>query len=339
MSGQALAAFVGGVVAMAALAGCDRALPPEGSLPAPPDNLGETIPSPPHNPMTAAGVALGRRLFFDPRLSGDDRIACASCHDPERAYSDPRPASVGASGEPLPRNAPPLINLAWHEGYFWDGGAKNLESQIYGPLTSPDEMDQDLDELLDELRADDSYPAMFAAAFSDGITLGNLARAIAQFERSLVSASSRYDRFVRGEPGGGLSDLEQQGLALVRAKCSPCHTTDLFTDGGYHNNGLDPAFAEDDERLAWGRGRISRDPRDLGKYKTPTLRNLARTAPYMHDGRFDTLPEVLEHYRGGVVASPTLDEALRRGDALGIALDDDDVAAILAFLRTLDDAP
>jgi cytochrome c peroxidase len=289
--------------------------------------------------MTAAGVRLGERLFFDPRLSGNDEIACATCHRPELAFGDDVERSVGASGRPLLRHTPALVNLAWASGWFWDGGAKNLESQVFAPLVSPDEMDQDLDQLLEELRADADYPRAFAAAFDDGITLANVARAIAQFERTLVFADSRYDRFVRGEPGGELTQEELDGLAAFELHCGSCHVPDFFTDHGYHNNGLDEHFPEDDERIAWGRGRITHDPEDIGRFKTPTLRNVSLTAPYMHDGRFETLQEVLAHYRHGVRVSPTLAPALMDDDgAPGIAMSDAEAGAIIAFLRALTDA-
>lgn len=333
-------------VLLAGLCACnDR--PPEPAWSRPesvPANLGSSIPTPARNPLTAAGVELGRRLFFDPRLSGDNTISCATCHDPTRAFTDGRRFSVGASSTELRRNTPSLTNLAWTgsqastAGLFWDGGAKNLESQVFAPLTGADEMAQDPGELMAELAADPDYPALFAAAFKDGLTLSNLARALAQYQRTLIAASSRYDRWARGEPDGQLSDRELRGLSLFRRDCAGCHVPDFFTDHGYHNNGLDMVFPDDHERIAWGRARITHDLRDLGSYKTPSLRNVAVTAPYMHDGRLATLEQVLEHYRSGVESSPSLDRRLIGPDgALGIPLDDGEAAAIIAFLRTLTD--
>jgi cytochrome c peroxidase len=308
-----------------------------------PANLGATLPEPDRNPTTAEGVALGRALFFDRRLSGPNTIACADCHQPERCYSDGRVRSVGASGEPLLRHTPALINLAWADGTFWDGGAKNLESQVFGPLASPDEMAADVRTLVAELRADLSLRIAFERAFpGQGLTLGTIARALAQFERSLVFADSPYDRRVAsrmgGEPSEPASELEERGYVQFLQWCGSCHIPDQFTDFGYHDIGLEPTHSDEHERLAWGRGRISEDPRDRGAFKTPTLRNVAITAPYMHDGRFATLEQVLDHYRHGVVESPNLAIELRGRDRKpGLEISDDQSAAIIAFLHTLTD--
>jgi cytochrome c peroxidase len=303
-----------------------------------PANLG-TPPEPSHNPTTAEGVALGRLLFFDRRLSGSNTLACADCHRPERCFADDQARSVGAGGRPLPRHTPALINLAWATGTFWDGGAKNLESQVFGPLTSPLEMAADTRTLIAELEADLALRAAFIRAFpGEGLTLGTLARALAQFERSLIFADSPYDRRVRGERLEPPTELEDRGHSLFLIWCASCHVPDHFTDFDYHDIGLDDVFPEDDERLAWGRARITGDARDRGAFKTPTLRNVALTAPYMHDGRFATLEQVLEHYRHGILDSPNLAPALRDADGRpGLELDDDEAAAIIAFLHTLTD--
>lgn len=305
-----------------------------------PANLGPSLPEPTHNPTTAEGVALGRALFFDKRLSGPNTIACADCHPPDRCYSDGKVRSVGASGELLARHTPALINLAWARGSFWDGGAKNLESQVFGPLTSPAEMAADTRTLVAELDADPELRAAFERAFpGEGLSLGTIARALAQFERSLVFADSAYDRRARGELVEPASELEQRGHALFLTWCASCHTPDQFTDFGYHDIGLDASHSDEDERIAWGRGRISGAARDRGAFKTPTLRSVAITAPYMHDGRFATLEQVLEHYRHGVVESPNLAAALRGRDGRpGLELDDGESEAIIAFLHTLTDA-
>src|SRR5690606_18242454 len=218
---------------------------------------------------------------------------------------------------------------------FWDGGATDLESQAYAPLTSPEEMDQDLGELVAELGADAEYPALFDAAFEDGITHVNVVRALAQYQRSLVSATSRYDRWAMGDEDA-LSSLEREGLAVFVRACASCHPPPFFTDEGFHNTGLDREYGDSDERVAWGRARISEVPADLGKYKTPSLRNVDRTAPYMHDGRFNSLDAVLAHYRRGVQASATLDGRLA-GSSPGIDLSDDEADALLAFLGALSD--
>ncbi|MCW5802523.1 MAG: methylamine utilization protein [Deltaproteobacteria bacterium] len=277
------------------------------------------------SPATRAGIELGRRLFFDPRLSANDRISCATCHEPARAFSDGVARSArGISGATLARNAPGLANLAWVERLFWDGGAKNLESMVLGPIQHPDEMGETVARMIEQLAADPVMREAFARAFpGEGVTPSGVMRALAQYLRSLVSADSRYDRHVRGEAGGELADAELRGLAVVRAKCARCHATELFTDRAFHDIGLDPPSALPDEDPRRGRARVTFRAADERAFRTPSLRNLSYTAPYMHDGRFATLAEVLAHYRRGGVA--------------GVALTDDEVDDVIAFLRALDD--
>jgi cytochrome c peroxidase len=293
------------------------------------------------NPLTQEGIELGRQLFYDKRLSGLNPLSCASCHHPDLAFTDGVALSqIGASGLPLHRNAPALFNMAWNSnGFFWDGGSTNLESQAFAPLTSPDEMHQNLFQLIDELKAVPDYVRRFEEAFSDGqISTGNIARALAQFQRTLVSAGSRYDRYRRRE-GASLNTQELQGLQLVQQRCASCHDGELFTDNKYHNNGIDADFSnEDAEGIYQGRFRVTRNPADLGKFRTPSLRNLLFTAPYMHDGRFATLQEVLDHYDHGVKESTTLDPEMRqRAGQAGIPLDNNEKQAIIQYLATLTD--
>lgn len=291
----------------------------------------------PDNPVTAEGVALGKLLFYDKRLSGNNQVSCATCHAPALSFSDGVSLTIaGVSGTPLLRHSPALINLAWAtSGLFWDGGSANLESQAVSPLRAEDEMNQDLIALTGELEAVPDYVARFRDVFRDDIRPGYVMMALAQFQRTLVSADSRYDRFVRGETGGHLTDLELEGLALARKNCQTCHNTDLFTDFGYHNNGLDSDFpAEPHEGLYTGRFRISYDPKDMGAYKTPTLRNTTLTAPYMHDGRFASLQEVIDHYSEGIRLSESLSPLVPAG---GFRFTEQEKAALLAFLDTLTD--
>ncbi|RNI25796.1 cytochrome-c peroxidase [Rufibacter latericius] len=305
-----------------------------------PANLGTAVPFPQRNPFTREGVLLGKKLFYDPILSGNNQISCASCHQPEKAFSDGRAlTTAGASRKPLLRHAPALQNLAWMQGWFWDGGAKDLESLALGPLTHEDEMAQNLKELVLELQNHVEYPAQFKAAFgTDSITSALIARALAQFQRTLITGNSAYDRHVRKEPNATLNNQELRGLALVRQQCAPCHATDSFTDQSYRNNGLAQTFSEEHEQIAWGRGRITHRPEDIGKYKVPTLRNIMVTAPYMHDGCFETLQQVLDHYTHGIVPSPTLDPTFLRTDGtLGLTLTQKEKVDILSFLNTLTD--
>ncbi len=291
-------------------------------------------------PLSEEGVELGRKLFYDTRLSGSNTISCASCHQQQLAFTDGVALNKGAAGTPLLRHSPGLANLAWMNGTFWDGGAKNLESQAFGPITAPDEMNQNLQELVSELTAVPDYVASFRLIFQDEIKPAYIARALAQFQRTLISANSRYDKYVRQEPGGKMSELELKGLTLVQQKCGSCHAGDLFTDNGYHNNGLDSDFSNHSyEGIFQGRYRITHHPADVGKFKTPTLRNVLVTAPYMHDGRFATLEEVLRHYSQGIRASPTVAAAVMQGaeGVAGIPLSVEEKQAIIAFLETLTD--
>ncbi|RZK67960.1 MAG: c-type cytochrome [Pedobacter sp.] len=293
------------------------------------------------NPLTIEGVELGRLLFYDNRLSGSNRLSCASCHRQEIAFSDGVALSqIGESARTLTRHAPALINLAWaNNGLFWDGGSTNLESQAFAPLASEDEMHQNLDQLKVELKAIPEYVKKFKLAFNGEITPALVVKALAQFQRTLISANAKYDQYIRKENATTLNQQELRGLILVDSKCQGCHSGALFTDNNYHNNGIDEDFSNTAlDGLYQGRYRISYNPSDLGKYKTPTLRNIALTAPYMHDGRFNTLSEVMDHYQHGIKVSTTTDILLfQKNGSVGIALTDEDKKDIIAFLHTLTD--
>ncbi len=288
---------------------------------------------PANNPMTVEGVALGRRLFYDNLLSANNTMSCASCHLQNNAFTDPRRFSVGIDSIAGRRNAMPLFNLAWDRHFFWDGGSTNLESQAIDPIVNPIELHQPLTEMLAKLNAHPEYPALFQKAFgSSTIQTAMVAKAIAQFERSIISADSKYDRYLRGEES--LTEQEQQGLQLYldvdKGDCFHCHTMNgLFTDYEFRNTGLDSVYADD------GRASITLNPDDVGKFKTPSLRNIALTAPYMHDGRFNTLMECVEHYNSGFNNHPNLDPNIstkERG-----RMTQAEMEAIVAFLNTLTD--
>lgn len=304
-----------------------------------PDNFPDFIDSK-TNPLTKDGIALGKKLFFDKRLSGNNQVSCATCHQQNLAFSDGFALTKeGISGKALERNSPALINLAWaNNGLFWDGGSNNLESQAFAPLAHQDEMHQNLTELIEELNADANYPRMFDKAFGKAINQADIVKAIAQFERTLISADSKYDKYVLKESGGTLDADELKGLQLAEKFCFSCHATPLLTDNLYHNNGIDNDFTDDSElMMRKGRFRITNNPQDLGKFKTPTLRNIEKTAPYMHDGRFATLEKVLDHYSDGVLVSATLDLQLNKNGKLGISLSETDKKQLIAFLKTLTD--
>jgi cytochrome c peroxidase len=296
---------------------------------------------PEDNPLTEEGVALGRMLFHDPLLSSSNTQSCASCHTPKNAFADDKPFSIGAQGQLGERNAMPLFNLAWGEEFFWDGRAKSLREQVLQPIQDAHEMNERLDRVLARLASTPAYPTAFAKAFGQSeLTSEKLALALEQFLLTLVSQNSRFDLAVRKL--ATLSDEEKRGLQLFvteydparqlrGADCFHCHGGTLFSDYQFHDNGLD--LAEHDI----GRMAATGLPSDRGKFKTPSLRNIAVTAPYMHDGRFATLEEVVDHYDCGVKRNANLDPNLAKHPISGLQLSGTDKRALVAFLKTLTD--
>ena len=353
---------------------------------------GHRINIPTNNPLTVEGVALGRRLFYEKRLSANNTVSCGTCHIQRFAFTDGRRFSIGFDGTPTKRNAMSLANELWVRNFFWDGRAASLETQAVTPLTDPHEMGQSLDSSALKLRASDkpqtldksqtsdksresgrlpasgSYAEAFSAAFgSPDITPDRIVRAIAQFERTLISADAPYDRYLRGEYR--FTPAEQQGYnlffggsspaaptiassssalavagtagsssapasAVRSAGCANCHGGPRTLTETYHNNGLDSVFTDP------GREAVTGMAYDRGRFRVVTLRNIALTGPYMHDGRFATLPEVLDHYSGHIAGGPTLSPTLR--DSVGrpvlLHLTDIEKKALLAFLNTLTDS-
>ena len=269
-----------------------------------------SIPAPAGNPLTRAKIDLGRRLFSDPFLSQSGTRACASCHSPIQAFTDGLP-KARAFGHALQRNTPGLWNLAWRTSLFWDGRAASLEAQARVPLTAPEEMGRSLEEAAARIAARPGYAAEFAAAFpaDPAITPDNLARALASYERSLVSPQTRFDAFAGGR-ADALSALERRGFALFTgpAGCAACHSGFAFTDDGFHK--LVDAGAD------LGRGAVTGARQDVGAFRTPSLRELNTSAPYLHDG-----------------SAPTLAEAIAAHGAASLSADDS--AALIAFLLTL----
>ena len=295
---------------------------------------------PPDNPMTVEGVALGKKLFFDPILSADGTQACADCHAPAASFTDPRRFSIGIDGIPGDRNSMPIINMAWSvtNKFFWDGRATGLEGQAFGPVVNPIEMHNTWPNAVATLQAHAEYPEMFDAAFETS-TIDSIlvVKALAQFERTLISGNSKFDKYLREEVN--LSPAEFRGLELFMddfgGDCFHCHGgpgNPLFTDNDFHNNGLDATFTD------LGLGAVTGNPADNGKFKTPSLRNLVFTAPYMHDGRFQTIDEVLDFYATGVTISPTIDPLMQLAFQGGNQLSVDEKADLKAFLLTLTDS-
>jgi cytochrome c peroxidase len=298
--------------------------------------LADHIPQPAHNQWQAQTVALGRMLFYDPILSSDSVISCASCHRQALAFTDGQVrSSAGKSGQLLPRHTPSLVNMAWMDGLFWDGGARNLESVSVGPIAHADEMALPLPEMVSRLQRHPRYPALFLKAFgTDSIQVAYVLRALAQFQRTLISDQSAYDRWVAQQPGATLGQEALKGMALFSQYCAGCHPPPFFTDHRYHHNGLDSIFPVTWEHPGQGRYRVTLLPEDLGRYKTPTLRNIAVTAPYMHDGRFQSLEEVMAHYRHGVKAHANTDERLIGS----LDITPEGQQQLIAFLHTLTDS-
>ncbi len=295
---------------------------------------------PADNPMTVEGIALGRRLFYETRLSGDNTMSCSSCHLPELAFSDPNQFSVGIDGIAGTFNAPAIMNLAWQDFLFWDGRSPSLEIQALLPVTDPIEMHETWPNAISKLELDAKYPLLFEKAFgTSDVTKERIGRAIAQFERRMVSANSKYDRFRKGEEA--FTDLESEGYAIFnneQGDCFHCHgdatTSGIFGAFGsiqFSNNGLDSNL-----RINSGRERVTGDPMDLAKFKIPSLRNIDLTAPYMHDGRFFTLEQVIEHYNQGGYPSATIDPNMKAA-GIGRNWSLRQKEALLAFLRTLTD--
>lgn len=289
-----------------------------------PLGLATPMPVPPDNPVTDAQIELGRQLFADTRLSKDGTIACTSCHDPERAFTKPEPVSPGIFGRKGQRNSPTIVNRAWGRVFFWDGRATTLEQQVLMPIQDPNEMDLPLDE----------------ASRRVGLPTDALARALATYVRAQMSGNSRYDRFSAGERTV-LTPEERNGLRVFqgRGNCLMCHVGPNLTDEELHNTGVawSPADGQDASRgrfLDAGGFAVSGKPEERGAFKTPTLREVGRTAPYMHDGSMATLEEVVDFYDRGGRPNPNLDPDMERLD-----LPEEDKRALVAFLKALSAGP
>jgi len=296
------------------------------------------VPVPADNPPTEETIALGRRLYYDPQLSVDSTVSCASCHAPQFAFADHRQFSRGVGGKLGTRKAPTVINSAYSPLQFWDGRAASLEEQAKGPMANPVEMAHSLKGVEERLQADANYPELFKKAWgSDRITIDMVAKSIASFERTVVAGDSPFDRFFYGHDSHALSAAAQRGLKIFKAKdkgnCEVCHTigkdSALFTDGKFHNLGVG---ADTRGNLAdLGRYNISKVEADKGSFKTPSLRNLANRGPYMHDGTFPTVKDTLSHYVGGGNWNPYLDKEIHSLDRLTF----DEREDLLAFLDAL----
>lgn len=326
--------------AVALVCGCRKAVPdrPLGEPVAIKAPLGlPPVPIPENNPPTKQTIALGKKLFYDPRLSKDNTLACATCHSPAHDFSDTNRLSKGFGGAVGVRNAPTIINVAYLPSQFWDGRAASLELQAGSPIADPIEMNQTHEVSVAKLAKDAEYRRMFTEAFgSPDVTMGRVEKSLASFERTILSGNSAFDRFQYGGDPKALTLEEARGLALFldpnKGNCAACHTIGpkyaLFTDGKFHNIGV----GVDDEGHPKDIGRVHETTvqSDTGAFKTPTLRNVARTAPYMHDGSLATLEQVVDFYAGGGNSNPYLDREIRV-----IHLSGQERRDLVSFLKSL----
>jgi len=295
-----------------------------------PFGLEETaVVIPADNPLTIKKIELGRVLFFDRRLSEDNTIACASCHLAKFAFTDGMPVSTGIRGQKGGRSAPVSFNRVFSSVQFWDGRAATLEEQSVGPFTNPIEhgfVKQDI--MIAKMNKIPGYQMLFMQAFGEDITIGNVGKAIASFQRTVLSGNSPADRFDQGQDAGAISEAAQKGLLLFRdkARCTKCHSGFNFTDEKFHNLGI----GWDDNKVDLGRYMVTKNPEDIGAFKTPTLREIARSAPYTHDGRFRTLEEVVNFYNKGGVKNPHQDPLI-----IPLELTVQEKHDLVEFLRTL----
>ena len=280
------------------------------------------------NQVTKGRFKLGKMLFFDPILSSDSTISCASCHAQVHAFADHNVSlSAGVDGRLGKRNSPSVANMAFSPAFMWDGGVNHLEIFSLAPITDPNEMDETMSNVINKLNQNEIYQWLFKKHYQvDEVNDQVLFRALTIYVTMIISDQSKLDQWKRGETE--LSPMEEQGRQLFNSKCASCHSGALQTDYSYRNNGLDATFEED-----LGRGRITQKPEDNGKFKVPSLRNVMLTYPYMHDGRMFTIREVLDHYDEGVVQSETLDPVLVNG----IPMTETEKDQIIAFLETLTD--
>lgn len=291
---------------------------------------------PKDNPLTKGKVELGKQLYFDPRLSRDETISCASCHDPKLGWSNGAAVATGIDGQTGGRSAPTIINSAYLNAgsprftkvpQFWDGRSDDLEGQALGPIQNPIEMAMKMDVAIERLNKIDGYRRQFQEVFGTNVTEEGIAKAIASFERTILSGDAPIDRYLDGNKEA-LSEAARRGWEVFssgnKGNCTACHTYPNFADGGYHNIGV----GMDSEQPDLGRFAVSQLDGDKGRFKTPTLREIARTAPYMHDGSEETLEEVVEYYVKGGIKNPFLDEEMKP-----LKLTDQEKADLVTFMK------
>jgi cytochrome c peroxidase len=310
-----LAIFANGLLVNEALLAED-AKPPRGLT---------AVPVPKDNPSSTEKIELGKQLYFDRRLSADNTVACSSCHDPKMGWSNADKTAVGIGGQRGGRSSPTVLNTAYQAFQFWDGRAKTLEQQAVGPIANPIEMNLPLEKAVEKIAAIKGYQEQFQKVFGQPVSADTIGKAIAAFERTILAGDAPYDRLRSGDESA-MSVQAREGMQLFfgKAKCSSCHSGPNFTDNGFHNLGV--SFTS--EKPDFGRFEFSKLEGDKGAFKTPTLRDISRTGPYMHDGSLATLEEVVEYYDKGCTPNDYLDEEL-----FPLKLHADQKAALVAFLK------
>ncbi len=293
-----------------------------------PLGLDNYLPVPKDNPLTRKKVELGRRLFNEKQLSRDGTVACSTCHDPKRNFTDDKPLAEGVFGRIGARRVPAILNRGYGTAFFWDGRIPTLEEQVLQPIINDKEMDMTLEEVVARLRKDEQYTAEFDSVFGHDITEQDVSHALAGYVRTILAGNSRYDRYLNGE-GDALTELERRGLEIFRGKgnCTDCHLGPNLTDEKFRNTGI---AWKNGELVDLGRFQFTEQANDRGSFKTPTLRNVADRAPYMHDGSLATLRDVADYYNRGGNRNPWLDREL-----LPLRLTDAEKEALVAFLHTL----
>ncbi len=288
-----------------------------------------------NNPLTEKGFELGKKIFYDGRLASDGVVSCGFCHIQEDAFTHHGHTFSHGVGDGIgTRNAPPIQNMAYQTQFFWDGAADHIELLSMVPISSEIEMNGNIINIINMMKNDPSYKKLYKQAFTNGeINAENMLKALSQFMTMLTSSNSRFDKYRRNETGGTMSSQELAGYSVFNQKCASCHATDIFTDNSFRNNGLPINPAINDK----GRYRVTENPTDTYKFKVPSLRNIEKTAPYMHDGRFYTLEAILEHYTSGIQNTQNLDPLLVNGSSFGISLSSTEKTQLIAFLKTLTD--
>ena len=283
------------------------------------------VPVPKDNPQTAEKIALGKQLYFDKRLSKDSTVSCASCHAPDKGFSNGERFATGVGGAKGGRSAPSVINAAYYRQQFWDGRAASLEEQALGPIANPIEMALSIEDAVGRLNKIEGYKSQFQKVFGTDANPEGIAKAIAAYERTVLSGNAPYDKFKAGDKSA-LSEAAERGRKLFfgKANCAACHGGSNFSDNSYHNIGIGMDVKDFDK----GRVVVSKLGGDTGAFKTPTLREIARTAPYMHDGSLKTLEEVVEHYAKGGIANEWLDEEIFK-----LRLNDQDKKDLVTFMK------